>query len=151
MTRPRTEPAINLPPFTLSLIAVYVAVFAAIRFLPADAGWQAIDAFGFIPQRYIGGMPAGAAAIYTPITYQFLHGDWVHLAVNMVSLAAFALSGRVTGIAVAGCAVGLPAVASGVMVGRRLQRRLNPTRFRSLVLTLMSVAAFSAIVSAVAR
>jgi len=89
MTRPATEPAINLPPFTLSLIAVNVAVFAAIRLLQADAGWHAIDSFGFIPQRYSGGMPADAAAIYTPITYQFLHGDWVHLAVNMVSLAAF--------------------------------------------------------------
>lgn len=89
MTRPTTEPAINLPPFTLSLIAVNVAVFAAIRLLQADAGWQAIDSFGFIPRSYIGDMPAGAAAIYTPITYQFLHGDWVHLAVNMVSLAAF--------------------------------------------------------------
>jgi membrane associated rhomboid family serine protease len=89
MTRPAAEPAINLPPFTLSLIVANVAVFAAIRLLEADAGWQAIDSFGFIPQRYIGGMPAGAAAIYTPITYQFLHGDWVHLAVNMVSLAAF--------------------------------------------------------------
>lgn len=89
MTRSGSEPAINLPPFTLALIAVNVAVFAAVRLLPGDAGWLAIDSFGFIPQRYSGGMPAGAAAIYTPITYQFLHGDWVHLAVNMVSLAAF--------------------------------------------------------------
>ncbi len=89
MTHPGSEPAINLPPFTLALIAVNVAVFAAIRLLQGDAGWLAIDSFGFIPQRYSGGMPAGAEALYTPITYQFLHGDWVHLAVNMVSLAAF--------------------------------------------------------------
>lgn len=88
-TRPGNEPAINLPPFTLALIAINVAVFAAVRLLQGDAGWLAIDTFGFIPQRYSGGMPADAAAIYTPITYQFLHGDWVHLAVNMVTLAAF--------------------------------------------------------------
>lgn len=89
MMRPGAEPAINLPPFTLALIAANVAAFAAIRLLQGDAGWLAIDMFGFIPSRYGGGMPAGAAAIYSPITYQFLHGDWVHLAVNMVSLAAF--------------------------------------------------------------
>ena len=89
MTHPKSEPAINLPPFTLALIVANVAAFAAVRLLQGDAGWLAIDTFGFIPSRYSGGMQAGAAAFYSPITYQFLHGDWVHLAVNMVSLAAF--------------------------------------------------------------
>jgi len=89
MTRPGAEAAINLPPFTLALIAANIAAFAAVRLLDGDAVWLAIDSFGFIPQRYADGMPAGAAAVYTPVTYQFLHGDWVHLAVNMVSLAAF--------------------------------------------------------------
>lgn len=70
---------------------------------------------------------------------------------GVVSLAAFAVSGRVNSTAVAGCAVGLPAIAGGVVAGRRLQRRLDPTRFRSLVLTLMTVAALSALGSAIAR
>ena len=70
---------------------------------------------------------------------------------GVVSLAAFGVSGRVTSTALAGCAVGLPAIAVGVASGRRLQRRLNPARFRSLVLTLMSVAALSALVSALTR
>lgn len=70
---------------------------------------------------------------------------------GVVSLAAFAATGRVTSPVLAGCAVGLPAIASGITIGRRLQRRLNPTRFRPLVLTLMSVAAFSAMASAITR
>lgn len=89
MSHPASEPAINLPPFTLALIAANVLAFGATRMLGGDMVWRAIDTFGFVPARYGGGMSDGFAAIYTPITYQFLHGDWVHLAVNMVSLAAF--------------------------------------------------------------
>ncbi len=89
MSHPASEPAINLPPFTLALIVANVLAFGAIRLLDGDAVWRAIDAFGFVPARYGGGMSDGMAAVYTPITYQFLHGDWVHLLVNMVSLAAF--------------------------------------------------------------
>ncbi|MBL8833132.1 MAG: rhomboid family intramembrane serine protease [Rhodospirillales bacterium] len=89
MSHPASEPAINLPPFTLALIVANVVAFGAVRLLDGDAVWLAIDAFGFVPARYGGGQADGIAALYTPITYQFLHGDWVHLAVNMVSLAAF--------------------------------------------------------------
>jgi membrane associated rhomboid family serine protease len=91
MTMPlRTrEPAINLPPFALALIVANLVAFAAIRLASGDAAWLAYEEFGFVPARYAPGVAAGAAAFYTPLTYLFLHGDWVHLLVNMVSLAAF--------------------------------------------------------------
>ena len=68
---------------------------------------------------------------------------------GVVSLGAFAASGRLTGTALGGVAVGLPAIAVGVPTGRYLNRYVQPGRFRLLVLTLMAVAATSAVVSAI--
>jgi membrane associated rhomboid family serine protease len=51
--------------------------------------------FSFIPVRYQAAdagvdFPGGLAAeIWSPVTYALLHGDWMHLAVNAVWLAAF--------------------------------------------------------------
>jgi len=89
MQHPAREPAINLPPVTLALIVANVAAFASVRLLDEGSFWAAYEAFGFVPARYDGDPSAGAALFYTPVTYLFLHGDWMHLGVNMVSLAAF--------------------------------------------------------------
>jgi len=83
------EPAINVPPVTLALIVANVLAFAGLRLLSGDAAWRAIDALGFVPGRYSGLIDGGGALLYSPFTYQFVHGDWAHLAVNMVTLAAF--------------------------------------------------------------
>lgn len=70
---------------------------------------------------------------------------------GVVSLGAFVVSGRVQGTAVAGVGVGLPAIALGVVIGRRAARQVQPQKFRLVVLTLMSAAAASAMVSALSR
>jgi len=67
---------------------------------------------------------------------------------GVVSLGAFLVTGQVEGVAVAGTVVGLPAVALGAFTGRRLHALVDPRRFRLLVLGLMSLAAASALVSA---
>ena len=50
-------------------------------------------AFAFIPARYgdVGAViPGGEAArVWSPVTYAFLHADWVHLLVNMIWMASF--------------------------------------------------------------
>jgi membrane associated rhomboid family serine protease len=89
MPQRAAEPAINIPPVTLVLIAANVLAFAALRLLSGDAVWRAIDALGFVPGRYAGIVEGGGALLYAPFTYQFLHGDWAHLGINMVTLAAF--------------------------------------------------------------
>jgi membrane associated rhomboid family serine protease len=89
MTVPTKEPAINLPPWTLALIATNVVAFAIVHMLPDASEWRAIDGFGFVPARFGAFGELTPALLLTPITYQFLHGDWVHLLVNMASLAAF--------------------------------------------------------------
>lgn len=87
-TTPR-EPAINLPPLTLALIVVNVGIFGALRLFESRTVWLANDAFGFTPARFSGDAALGLSGIVSPLSYMFLHGDWVHLGINMVMLAAF--------------------------------------------------------------
>jgi membrane associated rhomboid family serine protease len=84
------ERAINLPPAILWLIVINVAV-QAVRLLLGDAADDTlVGQFGLVPANY--GTDTGAgwlSLIAAPIAYQFLHGGWIHVGVNMLSLAAF--------------------------------------------------------------
>jgi membrane associated rhomboid family serine protease len=84
------ERAINLPPALLWLIIVNVLVHVARQALSDAADDSLVMALGLVPAAYTG-EPAGAwwSLILAPITYQFIHGGWVHLGVNMLTLAAF--------------------------------------------------------------
>lgn len=83
------ERAINLPPTILWLIVANVVV-QGLRELLGDATDQSLLLqFGLIPATYTGEDGDWLAMIASPFTYQFLHGGWVHLGVNMLSLAAF--------------------------------------------------------------
>jgi len=79
----------NLPPTVLALIGVHVVVHLVTLSLAADAFSWVLIHLAFIPVRYsvegLGGWPAWVG----PLTYQFLHGGWLHLGLNMVMLAAF--------------------------------------------------------------
>jgi membrane associated rhomboid family serine protease len=85
--------AINLHAVVICLALALVAVHA-IRQLLSQAGeeWVLLT-FAFIPARYGSEgvfLPGGAAArLWTPITYAFLHADWVHLFVNIIWMASF--------------------------------------------------------------
>ena len=49
-----------------------------------------IQQFGLVPAAYTSGAdPDLLSLLAAPITYQFLHGGWLHLGINMVTLAAF--------------------------------------------------------------
>ena len=84
------ERAINLPPTLLCLIGINVVVHLARQALSDQADQSLVMSFGLIPAAYTG-EPGGAwwSLILAPITYQFLHGGWIHLGVNMITLAAF--------------------------------------------------------------
>ena len=45
--------------------------------------------FGLIPANYTGGGHDLVSQVVAPLTYQFLHGGWMHLGINMITLAAF--------------------------------------------------------------
>ncbi|MEM9279984.1 MAG: rhomboid family intramembrane serine protease, partial [Pseudomonadota bacterium] len=53
--------------------------------------WLLVN-FAFIPARYTGEVQqfmSDPAALWSPVTYSFLHGDWTHIIVNTIWLLAF--------------------------------------------------------------
>jgi membrane associated rhomboid family serine protease len=86
----RRQPVFNMPGVVLALIAICVGVHLVRAYaLGPAADIEVLVRFAFIPLRYSGQYAIDIYAWISPITYSFLHGDMVHLAVNMVWLAAF--------------------------------------------------------------
>ena len=83
------ERAINLPPAVLWLIGINVAVQLLRSLLGEATDNTIILMFGLVPAAYTGGSSDLLTQIAAPVTYQFLHGGWMHLVINMVTLAAF--------------------------------------------------------------
>ena len=83
------ERAINLPPALLWLIGINVAVHLLRTLLGEEADSALIEQFGLVPAAYSSGGHDLLSLVAAPITYQFLHGGWMHLVINMVTLAAF--------------------------------------------------------------
>lgn len=83
------ERAINLPPAVMWLIGINVAVHLLRGLLGDEADNALILQFGLIPAAYTGASHDLLSQVLAPLTYQFLHGGWLHLGVNMVTLAAF--------------------------------------------------------------
>jgi membrane associated rhomboid family serine protease len=109
------QPVFNLPGIILALLAACIVVHAAREFVsPATDAWIVTE-LGFIPARFsrhfapdglsdaiTGQIAAGVPEVairwflgeggwpwWTPVTYTFLHGDWMHLGLNALWLAAF--------------------------------------------------------------
>jgi membrane associated rhomboid family serine protease len=76
---------LNVPPATKALVAANVIVFVVMLILPDDIDDAIVDIFGFAPARVFAGWPA----FVDPFTYQFLHGGFTHIGVNMLGLVAF--------------------------------------------------------------
>lgn len=83
----RREPLFNIPTATGWLIAVNVLVHVIRQFLPPAQDDLVVTNLGFDASSIHG--PIGLLNIVSLITYQFLHGGWDHLAINMISLLAF--------------------------------------------------------------
>ena len=71
------------------LIGINVAVQLLRSLLGEETDNVIILMFGLVPAAYTGGSHDLLTQIAAPITYQFLHGGWMHLVINMVTLAAF--------------------------------------------------------------
>ncbi|MGE4313334.1 MAG: rhomboid family intramembrane serine protease [Pseudobdellovibrionaceae bacterium] len=89
---PGHEPFINLPPLTKILVAGIVFIHIAL-WLCAEVGASQITLFAyselsFIPARFSGVAPFEPWSFLTPITYAFLHHDWLHISMNALMLLA---------------------------------------------------------------
>ena len=84
------ERAINLPPAVLWLIGINVAVHLLRQLLGEQADQESILQFGLVPAAYTTDSGQDLfSLLVAPVTYQFLHGGWMHLGINMLTLAAF--------------------------------------------------------------
>lgn len=83
------EPMINMPPMTKYMIGGILVVHIILTVvLQPDQRDVVIDHFGFIPERMQNG-PYDIYTIASPLTHMVLHGSWMHVAMNLLMLAAF--------------------------------------------------------------
>ena len=97
---PKSEPAFNVPGIILVSIVLIIGVHLLRNYVLSDEqAFEILVRFAFIPMRYdeaalaaqgLQGFPDGfLGGLWTPFTYTFLHGDWLHLLINTFWLLAF--------------------------------------------------------------
>ncbi len=86
-------PLFNAPKVVIWLALAFLAIHLVVQFSPDTLANQIIMALAFIPVRFVDGgnvLPGGDIARVTSfVSYGFLHGDWMHLAVNSFWMLAF--------------------------------------------------------------
>jgi membrane associated rhomboid family serine protease len=91
-----SPPIFNLPPVVAALSGLLVFIHAVRAIIDEETELEILLWLAFIPARYDSSLllrlplPGGVAAdVWTFVTYAFLHGDIVHLVVNLVWFLAF--------------------------------------------------------------
>lgn len=92
--KPKKNPPIfNLPGVVVVLILLLLAIhFVRMNFLSERADYLVIAAFAFIPASYgdlATLLPFPNSGWWSPLTYSLLHGDWMHIGMNCLWMAAF--------------------------------------------------------------
>lgn len=85
---PANEPAINLGPATTWLIGLCVLVHLIRQVLPDEQDIGLLETFAIVPVFYTQGS-FELSLLWRPFTYMLLHDGWLHLGVNVATLAAF--------------------------------------------------------------
>lgn len=82
-------PLINLPQMTKALVIANLAIHLVRQFIPdLWDNWLFVN-FSFIPARYTNLALFDWTAVFGPISSQFLHGDWMHVVMNMIMTMIF--------------------------------------------------------------
>lgn len=93
------EPIFNIPGVVTALIALCAAIYVYQNYIISEQqNYQFMLNFALIPARF--SLASGftdPAALFTLVSYSFMHGGIAHIAVNMIWLAAFGspLAGRI--------------------------------------------------------
>ncbi|MFA6164085.1 MAG: rhomboid family intramembrane serine protease [Methylobacter sp.] len=89
-----TAPCNSRPLVTWGLMAICIIVFVAMQLMPDQLSYRLIYLYGMVPVRYSN--PQWAAEFGLPfdgglsfLTSLFLHGNWVHLIMNMLFMWIF--------------------------------------------------------------
>lgn len=87
------ERIFNAPPVVVVLLGLLVLIHVALALLPEHQWSQVVTILALIPARYTGYadvIPGGwIAAVTSPVTHMFVHGDLSHLVINAAWLLAF--------------------------------------------------------------
>lgn len=89
------EPAGREPVFNIAgVVVILIMACAALHgmralMLTPSQDFELLLRTAFIPLRYSGDFPFEIYSVSSPVTYAFFHGDVLHLAINMIWLAAF--------------------------------------------------------------
>ena len=87
--QPQREPVFNIPAVVVGFAAICILLEIIMSLLSTDQQIGLLVRGAFIPFRYTGDFAFEIYAVTSPVTYSLLHGGWMHLAVNLVWLAAF--------------------------------------------------------------
>lgn len=83
--RPPRQPIFNSPPVVTWMIAIMAGVWLIEFILPRSLTYSLISLLSFIPARLAYDFPASVPGLLlSSVTYQFLHGDFMHMAFNSV-------------------------------------------------------------------
>ena len=90
------NPTSRRPVVTMAIVAICFVVFAVELGIQATGGEDALahffEVFGVVPADLVAAVQAGRIldpAIVTLITYQFVHGGWIHIGANLLYLWIF--------------------------------------------------------------
>ncbi|MDD5579484.1 MAG: rhomboid family intramembrane serine protease [Methylobacter sp.] len=90
-----TAPCNSKPYVTWGLIVICVIIFVAMQLMPGQLSYRLVNLYGMVPVRYSN--PQWAISSGLPydnylsfLTSLFLHGNWLHLIINMWFLWIFA-------------------------------------------------------------
>jgi len=87
------QPVFNVPGMVLALATALVAIHAILALVDVETANYWIVALAFIPARFAEGgltLPGGEiAAVSSWLTHAFVHGDLMHLGVNLAFFLAF--------------------------------------------------------------
>ena len=87
---PQREPAINVPPVTLALIVFMLVLHGLRQFLSDNLDASLVYTFSVVPARFTGHAEADIeTVVLAPLTHMVLHADWLHVGINVATLAAF--------------------------------------------------------------
>ena len=81
------EPIFNLPPVTAAVAGLLVLVHGLRQFLDRREDLWLDFTFGVVPARY--DLALDWPALIAPFSHSLLHAGWLHLAINVATLAAF--------------------------------------------------------------
>ncbi len=88
-SKPVPPPLFNLPPLTLWTLVSFIAIMAVMSFGPGDVMAPIGYMLAFVPARFTDAEYWTPVALVTPVTHLFLHGGWLHVAMNGLMLMAF--------------------------------------------------------------